>query len=104
MQEAYPNEVYTYVDASGKLRIGFCNFNTVSADWTTAAFFQLFYLGTESSHEGSTGISDINRNEIVGSKFYTIDGRRANGLSKGINIIKSVDANGKTTVRKVIVK
>ena len=104
LQEAYPNEVYTYVDASGKLRIGFCNNNTVSADWTTAAYFQLFYLGTESSHEGSTGISDINRNEVVGSKFYTIDGRRANGLSKGINIIKSVDANGKTTVRKVIVK
>ena len=104
MQEAYPNEVYTYVDASGKLRIGFCNNNTVSGDWTTAGYFELFYLGTESSHEGSTGISDINRNEIVGSKFYTIDGRRANGLSKGINIIKSVDANGKTTVRKVIVK
>lgn len=104
MQEAYPNEIYTYVDETGKLRIGFCNYSHVDGDWTTASFFKLYYLGTESEHEGATGITDINRNEVAGSQFYTIDGRRANGLSKGLNIIKTVDANGKTSVRKVIVK
>lgn len=104
MVEAYPNELYTYVNESGHLRIGFCSKKSVTGDWTTASYFQLFYLGEDSKHAGETGIEDINNAKVVRSEFYTIDGRRVNGLSRGLNIIKTTDVTGKTIVRKVMVK
>lgn len=103
MVEAYPNELYTYVNETGHLRIGFCNNSSVTGDWTTASYFQLFYLGTDSKHQDATGIEDINNAKVVGTQYFTVDGRRVNSLTRGLNIIKSTDANGKTTVRKVIV-
>lgn len=100
----YPNSLYTYVGKNGTLRIGFSSNNTVTGDWSTVSDFQLFYLGTDSKHAESTGIENVNNAKVVATQYFSIDGRRTNGLTRGLNIIKYTDANGKTTVRKVIVK
>ncbi len=100
----YPNSLYTYVGKDGNLRIGFSSNNTVDGDWSTVSDFQLFYLGTDSKHAESTGIENVNNAKVVATQYFSIDGRRTNGLTRGLNIIKFTDANGKTTVRKVIVK
>lgn len=103
-QTAYPNQVYTYVGADGFLRIGFNNTKHVDGDWTTASYFELFYLGKDSQHAQETGVENINNSVITGSRYYSIDGRQMKSLNKGLNIIKTTNADGKTTVRKVIVK
>ena len=103
-QTAYPNQVYTYVGADGFLRIGFNNTKHVDGDWTTASYFELFYLGKNSQHAQETGVENINNSVITGSRYYSIDGRQMKSLNKGLNIIKTTNADGKTTVRKVIVK
>ena len=103
-QTAYPNQVYTYVGADGFLRIGFNNTKHVDGDWTTASYFELFYLGKDSQHAQETGVENINNSVITGSRYYSIDGRQMKSLNKGLNIIKTTNADGKTIVRKVIVK
>ena len=104
MQSAYPNQVYTYVGADGFLRIGFNNTKHVEYDWTTASYFELLYLGKDSQHAQETGVETIDNNVITGARYYSIDGRQMKSLNKGLNIIKTTNAEGKTTVRKVIVK
>lgn len=104
MSSAYPNQVYTYVSADGFLRIGFNNTKHVDGDWTTASYFELWYLGKDSQHAQETGVETIDNNVITGARYYSIDGRQMKSLSKGLNIIKTTNAEGKTTVRKVIVK
>lgn len=104
MQSAYPNQVYTYVGADGFLRIGFNNTKHVDYDWTTASYFELWYLGKDSQHAQETGVETIDNNVITGARYYSIDGRQMKSLNKGLNIIKTTNAEGKTTVRKVIVK
>lgn len=37
-----------------------------------------------------------------GSQFFTIDGQRTNGMQRGINIMRSADANGNVVVKKVV--
>ena len=103
-QSAYPNQVYTYVGADGFLRIGFNNTKHVEGDWTTASYFELWYLGKDSQHAQETGVETIDNNVITGARYYSIDGRQMKSLNKGLNIIKTTNAEGKTTVRKVIVK
>ena len=103
-QTAYPNQVYTYVGADGFLRIGFNNTKHVDGDWTTASYFELYYLGKDSQHAQETGVENINNSVITGSRYYSIDGRQMKSLNKGLNIIKTTNADGKTIVRKVIVK
>lgn len=103
-QSAYPNLVYTYVGADGFLRIGFNNTKHVDGDWTTASYFELWYLGKDSQHAQETGVETIDNNVITGARYYSIDGRQMKSLNKGLNIIKTTNAEGKTTVRKVIVK
>lgn len=104
MSYAYPNQVYTYVGADGFLRIGFNNTKHVDGDWTTASYFELWYLGKDSQHAQETGVETIDNNVITGARYYSIDGRQMKSLNKGLNIIKTTNAEGKTTVRKVIVK
>lgn len=102
---AYTTGLYCYVDAKGLLRLGFRNFNNVANGWTVATNFQLFYLGTESSHEEATAIQDVNSNvEAAARQYFTVDGRQVNSLQRGINIVKTTDVNGNTSVQKVIVK
>ena len=100
----YENEFYTYVDATGVLRIGCCNKTGKALDWVPFSNWRLEYLGTESEHESTTGISEKAISEITGKAIFTADGRRVNTLVKGLNIIKTTTKDGKTEVKKVIVK
>ena len=100
----YTNELYCYVDVSGTLRIGACNKTGKDNDWVPFSNWQLEYLGTNSMHQNTTGISNIASGSIVSQSIYTADGRRINRLTKGLNIVKSTTSDGKTIVKKIIVK
>jgi hypothetical protein len=100
----YLNVVYCYVTDNGKLRIGACNKTGQKDDWVPFSNWTLEYLGTQSSHEGTTGLNTVNAAQIISQEVYTIDGRRANKLAKGLNIVKATTADGKTIVKKVMVK
>lgn len=103
--DPYYNELYTYVNESGTLRIGFCNTQYAAQDWFVTSDWGLYYYGDESKH--ATGIKDVNADvagEAVSTQIYTVDGAQVNKLQKGVNIVKTTDVNGKVTTKKVIVK
>lgn len=100
----YDHEFYTYVDATGILRLGACNKTAKSMDWVPFSNWRLEYLGTNSQHQTATGVYEVAASEITGKSIYTADGRRVNSLVKGLNIIKTTSKDGKTVVKKVIVK
>ena len=50
-----------------------------------------------------TAINEVLTGEgIVSTEIYTIDGRRVNQLEKGVNIVRTTDANGNVTTTKVL--
>ncbi|MBR2084724.1 MAG: hypothetical protein IJ879_09030, partial [Muribaculaceae bacterium] len=50
-----------------------------------------------------TAINEVPTGEgIVSTEIYTIDGRRVNQLEKGVNIVRTTDANGNVTTTKVL--
>ena len=103
---AWLNSVYTYVD-SDTLKIGFKTINHGKTDWACVTNFQLFYFGDGEDTKdvaNTTGINDVNAAKTVARRIYTVDGREIDALQKGVNIIKMTDVNGKTTVKKVIVR
>lgn len=95
----YENEIYCYVAADGKLRIGACNKEAEDNDWVPFSNWRLYYLGTESVHESATGIRETETNTGAIEAVYSIDGRRQQGLQKGLNIVVR---NGKA--QKIMVK
>lgn len=101
----YVNEIYTQVGEDGHLRIGACNTDYLNNDWMPFSNWTLTFYGTNSKYAQLTGIDGISsQSKIVGRKVYTIDGRQLNSLQPGINIVRTTTADGKTTVKKVIVK
>ena len=54
---------------------------------------------------GEDKISSVGEVAAAGVKtteIYTIDGRRVNQMENGVNIIRTIDENGKVTVKKVM--
>ena len=50
----------------------------------------------------STAINEVETdNKAVKVEIYTVDGRRVNQLQDGVNIIRTTDANGNVTTKKV---
>ena len=50
-----------------------------------------------------TSINEVEKSDqIVSTEYFTIDGRRANQLENGVNIVRTTDANGNVTVTKVL--
>ena len=105
---AYLNSVFCYVDETGLLTLGFFNHSHVASDWTAATNFQLFYFGDGDDTKdfaGTTGITDLTNQTVNGKQqVFTVDGRQVSNLQRGVNIVKTTGLNGKTTVKKVIVK
>lgn len=71
----------------------------------------LMYQGDKSNEyiNSTSGIQEINKDakaasELVRTYTYSINGTQTNGLSKGLNIVKEVYANGSVKTRKVIVR
>ena len=100
----YENVVVTYVDESGVLKLGWkCDKSKANA-WAPATNFRIIYYGPDDPRKENTGIREITSTKTVENTIFSADGRRMNGLSKGLNIIKSKTADGKTVVRKVVIK
>lgn len=108
----YELELYVTVGDDGLLRIGITNTasSVKSASWVIVDDFELWYLGTNSSHaqdadKGAVRIENVDSNaEVIGSAVYNISGARINGLQKGINIVKQQMADGSVKVLKVFKK
>ncbi|MBO4803695.1 MAG: hypothetical protein J5503_04030 [Muribaculaceae bacterium] len=50
-----------------------------------------------------TAVNEVQTNaEIVTTEIYTIDGRRVEQMEDGVNIIRTIDANGNVTTTKVL--
>lgn len=50
-----------------------------------------------------TAINEVETSEgAVSTEIFTIDGRRVNQLEKGVNIVRTTDANGNVTTTKVL--
>lgn len=100
----YTNEIYCYVTEDGTLRIGACNKTAKANDWVPFSNWRLEYLGTNSSHQSTTDIIGATASRVVSQSIYAADGRQTNRLAKGLNIVKSTTSDGRTIVKKVIVK
>lgn len=99
----YMNELVLKV-AGDKLRIGVRKDQTSSSDWIVIDEFQLWYYGANSAltpDGDATGIENVAAPMTVKVEYYTLDGRKANGLQKGIMIQKLTFENGSVVVRKV---
>lgn len=88
----------------GELTIGLAKDKNVGNDWVILDDWTLSYLGTVNP----VGIKGVNADNamgrIVATEVYNLSGARVNGLQKGVNIVKFTDAQGNTSVRKIIVK
>ena len=100
----YTNELYCYVDASGILRIGACNKTGKALDWVPFSNWQLEYLGNSSTHQNTTGINSSSTGNVVSQSIFAADGRQINHLAKGLNIVKYTTSDGRTLVKKIIVR
>ena len=102
----YPvQKFYTYVGANGILRLGFKNTAHKVQDWFVVSNWELYYHGKDSKYAETTGISDLEVNDNVNfNEVYTIDGRRVNGLQKGLNIVRGKTSEGKIVTKKIMVK
>lgn len=100
----FENVVVTYVDDSGILKLGWkCDTCKPNA-WAPATNFRIIYYGPDDPRKENTGIREITTTQPVERTIFSADGRRMNGLNKGLNIIKTKTADGKTVIRKVVVK
>lgn len=101
------NEVIVKVGEDGKLTIGLKKAVAVSADWTIWDNWVLTYYGPDSEltpTEDASSVKGIDAAAAVSVAYYSVDGARLAAPKKGINVVKSVLANGKVQVKKVLVK
>lgn len=87
----------------GKLRIGVQKEQTSGSDWIVLDNFQLWYHGTNSSLNPDTpeSVESLIASEPVKVEYYTLDGRRAAIMQKGILIQRTTYADGKVVVKKI---
>ena len=86
-----------------KLTIGLEAKNAVG-NWLAGDNFQLFYYGKNSAKQPDadlTGIEEMAAPQRVFVEFFTLDGRKANSMEKGIMIQKMTTADGTVVVKKV---
>ncbi len=99
-QSIYRNAINVHVGADGILTIGITNHGvaeTVTNDWACFSNWTLSYLGTEAP-DAIKGIST--KGATAPTAIFTIDGRQASRLQRGMNIVRQADGS----VKKVLVK
>ena len=106
MNGKYINEPLTVkVGDDGYLRIGLKKSVNLANNWTIFDNWTLTYFGTASElvidGDASQGIENVQLGEPVRTEFFTLDGRKANGLTKGIVVMKQTMGNGAVIVRKI---
>ena len=101
----FDNNVVTVKVAEGApLRIGLKKAQTIANDWTFFDEWELWYFGTESAKtpDGDlSGIKVMNLTDSIKSEYFTLDGRKATAVQKGILIEKVTFSNGAAVVRKI---
>lgn len=100
-QPTYRNTLDVKVGADGVLTIGISNKGLYvegkNNDFVVFSNWTLSYLGTEAP----VGIAVVDaKTEKAPAVIYTIDGRQASRLQRGLNIVRNADGN----VQKVLVK
>ena len=96
----YCNEVLVDV-TDGKLTIGICKFENTGDDWAILDNWTLTYVGNSTGIHGVVNAADEN---VVSTEIYDLSGMRRNSLARGVNIMKMKSADGRTIVKKKIVK
>ena len=76
--------------------------NPTEGSWVILDNWTLKYLGSDAV--GIKGVTENGIGKAVVTEVYSVSGARQNGLQKGVNIVKFKDAEGKTTVKKVIIR
>ena len=99
-QSVYRIAMDVEVGEEGELTIGISNVgftDFVTNDWACFSNWTLSYLGTKAP----VGIAVVDaKTEKAPAVIYTIDGRQASRLQRGLNIVRNADGN----VQKVLVK
>jgi hypothetical protein len=101
------NNVIVKVGEDGILTIGLKKNVTLTDDWTIWTQWQLFYYGKNSTltpSDNPLSIDNMDANMVVSSEVFTVNGVRANGLQKGVNIVRQTLSDGTVVVKKVTVK
>ena len=101
----YANNILTFKLAEGaKLRIGLKKNVNIEGNWTIFDNWKLTYFGknSEKTVDGDpSGIENVSDMPMLNVEYFTLDGRKANSLQKGIMIQKTTLGNGAVIVRKV---
>lgn len=102
------NELIVKLPENGRLRIGLMKKGLVNNDWTLFDNWTLTYFGNESSKQADAVDIDIVAVEnvaaqptVLRTEMFTLDGRRANSIQKGIMIVKTTMSNGNIVVKKI---
>ena len=75
-------------------------------DWVTLDNWKLYYHGTASKFK-PTSVGEVfvaAPSAPVKVEVYNLNGVRLNKLQKGVNIIRTIHADGQVTVKKRLVK
>ena len=102
------NNVIVKVPANGRLRIGLYKYADVDKDWTLFDNWTLTYFGNASEKVAEEvdlkelGVENVAAQPtVLRTEMFTLDGRRANSIQKGIMIVKTTMSNGKIVVKKI---
>ena len=88
----------------GKLRFGVRKDQTTGNDWIVLDNFQLWYHGANSAltpDGDAVFVESVATSEPVKVEYYTLDGRKAAIVQKGILIQRTTYADGKVVVKKI---
>lgn len=104
-EEGYYQNMLVFKVEEGQKEVTIGLSKTTFHTWDSLMFdnWTLEYVGTTEPTEQSTAIASV-MGDIKSTTVFGVDGVQKNRLSKGINIIKMVYANGNTKVTKVLVK
>ena len=101
----YTNNVVTFkVNEGAKVRIGLKKNVNIDNNWTLWDNWGLTYFGKNSDKAvdgDASGIKSINDLPKLKVEFFTLDGRKATAVQKGIMIQKTTLDNGAVIIRKV---
>lgn len=106
----YQMSIFINVGADGNLRIGVTKQEETvrSGCWMLVDDFELIYYGTQSAHlqdtdEGAVSIANVDgRSSQHVQAIYTLDGRQISAFQSGVNIVRTIDSEGRVSVLKVM--
>lgn len=98
----YPNSLKVQVGEDGVLELAIRKWSHIDGDWTIFTNWQLFYLGKTGQNfsDELTAVQGVESTNAKAAQIFTLDGRQAARMNRGINIVRMSDGS----VHKVMVK